>query len=99
MKKPQVNSTSSHDVFYPEFPYSPTGTVKKKDYSEDQKRNLATGLCPYCDTDDNEVEGFVFGGPDGREGGFLECYHCKVRIAWIDNPYEAEEQRYGNDPA
>lgn len=99
MKKPQVNSTSTPQVFFPEFPYSPTGTVKKKDYSEDQKRALAMGQCPYCDTDETDAEGFIFGGPDDREGGFVDCYLCKVRIAWIDNPYEAEEQSYENDPA
>ena len=69
--------------------------VKKKQFTEDQKAALAIGLCPYCDTDDTDTQGFfIFGGSDDREGGLLDCAHCKIRIAWIDNPYEAEEQRY-----
>lgn len=94
MKKLQVNSTSTREVFFPDFPYHPTHKPKKRDYSEDQKRALENGRCPICDTDDNEVEGFMFGGSDNRNGGFLDCYHCKIRVAWIDNPFEAEEQRY-----
>lgn len=96
IKKPQVSSMTP-EVFSPVFPYSPTGTVKKKQFTEDQKIALQMGQCPYCDTDDTDVEGFIFGGSDDREGGFLDCGHCKVRIAWIDNPYEAEEQNYSQE--
>jgi hypothetical protein len=93
-QKPQVNSTSRQEVFFPVFPDTPTGQVKKVDYSHSARMALSIGRCPYCDTDETEAEGFFFGGSDDREGGFLDCEFCGVRIAWIDNPFEAEVQWY-----
>lgn len=92
MKKPQVNSTSRPVLMLREMPDSPPWEIKEKEFGELARLQLWQGLCPYCDT--NEVEGFNFGGSDEREGGFLECQYCKVRISWIDNPYEASEQWY-----
>lgn len=91
-KKAQVNSKSQGQPFFPVFPDHPTGQEIEKFYSHDQRVALVEGKCPYCDTDD--IEGFLFGGSDDREGGLLDCPHCKVAIAWIDNPFEATEKRY-----
>lgn len=75
-----------------EMPDSPPWEVREKEFGEQAQLQLWEGQCPYCNT--NDIEGFNFGGSDDREGGFIECHHCKVRISWIDNPYEASEQWY-----
>lgn len=51
---------------------------------------LFRGNCPYCDTDFEEFR--LFGGSNGRDGGFGYCCYCRVRFAWIDSPFECEIQ-------
>jgi len=51
---------------------------------------LANEQCPYCETD---LEyGHTFQQEDGRQGGLMNCPFCKIRFAWIDNPFECEIQ-------
>lgn len=92
MQKPQVISTSTADVILRKMMHPPTGESRKADFGEVGQLLLASMFCPYCETDD--VEGFLFGGEDNREGGLLDCGHCGVAIAWIDSPFEAEEMWY-----
>lgn len=59
--------------------------------SEEGQRALEGGLCPYCDGFLEDNQGFIEDGPDGqREGGLCACDSCKVRFAWINNPFECE---------
>lgn len=51
---------------------------------------LESGVCPYCEANLDEFS--LFGGSDGRDGGFGYCPCCRVRFAWIDSPYECEIQ-------
>lgn len=92
MQKLQVNSTSTAQSILQKMMDPPTGETRNVHFGEVAQLVLNMGRCPYCDTD--EIEGFQFGGSDNREGGFLDCPYCKVRIAWIDSPFEAEEQWY-----
>lgn len=52
--------------------------------------SLESGRCPYCDSDMEEYS--LFGGFDGREGGFGYCPCCRVRFSWIDSPFECDIQ-------
>lgn len=54
---------------------------------QEGRDSLNALLCPYCDAD---LEGFLFGGEDGRDGGFTTCEHCRLSFAWIDSPFECE---------
>lgn len=56
---------------------------------EDGQRALQEGICPYCE---GWLEGTAFTGEDDRNGGLVFCEGCKVRFAWIDNPFECEIQ-------
>lgn len=56
-------------------------------FGEEGQKALQEERCPYCEAD---MEGFLFGGSDGRDGGFATCQHCKIDFAWIENPFECE---------
>ena len=59
---------------------------------EQGQRALEEDRCPYCD---GSLEGMQFTGEDDRNGGLVSCEGCKLRFAWIDNPFECEVQEDG----
>ena len=47
---------------------------------------LHDDVCPFCG---NDLEyGHRFQQEDGRFGGLMTCEVCRIRIAWIDAPFE-----------
>lgn len=64
--------------------------TKSVSLGNEGQASLEGGLCPYCDADLEEY--MLFGGSDGREGGFAFCRPCGIRFAWIDSPFECEIQ-------
>lgn len=58
---------------------------------EQGQRALEEDICPYCD---GSLEGMQFNQEDGRVGGLVECDHCGIRFAWINNPFECEVQEW-----
>lgn len=56
--------------------------------TSDGQASLEALICPFCEADIEN--GFLFGGPDGRCGGFGTCYQCNLEFAWIDNPFECD---------
>ena len=46
--------------------------------------------CPFCDADSDDTRRFE--QEDGRMGGLLHCACCRLRISWIDAPFEYEVQ-------